>query len=299
MKTLETALRERILVLDGAMGTMVQRFGLAEDDYRRGAEQLLGPAALAIPQKGNNELLTLTRPDVIGEIHRRYLAAGADIIETNTFSAQRISLADYRCEHLVERLNREAVRLAKAAAAPYGAFVAGSVGPTHKTCSISPDVDDPACRNLTFNELAEAYLHQMEVLVDEGVDALLIETIFDTLNAKAALYAARKATERQGGRNVPVMLSVTIADRGGRMLAGQTLEAFVASVAHARPLSIGLNCSFGAADMKPFIRRLSGLLPCYLSAYPMYFHVVDNLDSIITLLELWAPILLHCGWCQQ
>ena len=265
-ETLESALRSRILILDGAMGTMVQQADLTESDYRAGIEALLGPEALAIPQKGNTELLTLARPDVIRSIHRRYLAAGADIIETNTFSAQSISLADYGCAHLVERLNREAVRLARAEAEPYGAFVAGSVGPTNKTCSISPDVDNPALRDLTFDDLAEAYARQIEALVDEGVDALLIETIFDTLNAKAALFAAREAMSRT--RRVPIMLSVTVADRSGRMLAGQTLEAFAASVAHARPLSVGLNCSFGAAEMKPFIERLSALLPCYVSAYP-------------------------------
>lgn len=269
MQALQDIIQERILILDGAMGTMIQRFRLAEEDYR-------GTRFGHLPgqQKGNNDLLTLTRPDVIGEIHRRYLTAGADIIETNTFSAQRISMADYHCEDICRELNLESARLARRIADEFTRkdpskprFVAGSVGPTNKTCSMSPDVNDPALRALTYDELAAAYTEQMEALLEGGVDALLIETIFDTLNAKAALYAAEEAM-RTCGRTVPVMLSVTIADKAGRTLSGQTLGAFLASVAHAGVFSVGLNCSFGAADMKPFIEELADRAPYYVSAYP-------------------------------
>jgi len=269
MQTLQEAIKERILILDGAMGTMIQRFGLDEDDYR-GARFSHLPGQ----QKGNNDLLTLTRPDVVGEIHRRYLAAGADIIETNTFSSQRISMADYHCEDLCRELNLEGARLARRLADEFTRedpskprFVAGSVGPTNKTCSMSPDVNDPALRTLTYDELAAAYTEQMAALIEGGVDALLIETIFDTLNAKAALHAAEDAM-RESGRRVPVMLSVTIADKAGRTLSGQTLGAFLASVAHAGVFSVGLNCSFGAADMRPFIEELADRAPYYISAYP-------------------------------
>lgn len=268
-ETLQDLLQKRILILDGAMGTMIQQYGLTEVDYR-------GDRFMALPgqQKGNNELLTLSRPDVISDIHRKYLEAGADIIETNTFSAQRISLADYHCEDLCEELNRAAVRLARELADEYTRrtpekprFVAASIGPTNKTCSMSPDVNDPALRTLTFDELAAAYAEQMKVLIVGGADALLIETIFDTLNAKAALYAAREAME-ECGREVPLMLSATVADKSGRMLSGQTLTAFLASIMDYPILSVGLNCSFGAADMKPFLKELAAQAPFYISAYP-------------------------------
>lgn len=268
MVDIRTVINDRVLILDGAMGTMLQRFDLTEDDFR-GARFTHLPGL----QKGNNDLLTLTRPDLIGDIHRRYLEAGADIIETNTFSSQRISMADYHCEHLCRELNFEAAVLARRIADEYSRktpekprFVAGSVGPTNKTCSISPDVNDPALRNLTFDELAEAYEEQMVALIKGGVDALLIETVFDTLNAKAAIYASEKAMRQT--REVPLMLSVTIADKGGRMLSGQTLSAFLASVSHAPLFSVGLNCSFGAADMKPFLKELAATAPYYVSAYP-------------------------------
>lgn len=268
MVDIRTVINDRVLILDGAMGTMLQRFDLTEDDFR-GARFTHLPGL----QKGNNDLLTLTRPDLIGDIHRRYLEAGADIIETNTFSSQRISMADYHCEHLCRELNFEAAVLARKIADEYSRktpekprFVAGSVGPTNKTCSISPDVNDPALRNLTFDELAEAYEEQMVALIEGGVDALLIETVFDTLNAKAAIYASEKAMRQT--REVPLMLSVTIADKGGRMLSGQTLSAFLASVSHAPLFSVGLNCSFGAADMKPFLKELAATAPYYVSAYP-------------------------------
>lgn len=268
MVDIRTVINDRVLILDGAMGTMLQRFDLTEDDFR-GARFAHLPGL----QKGNNDLLTLTRPDLIGDIHRRYLEAGADIIETNTFSSQRISMADYHCEHLCRELNFEAAVLARRIADEYSRktpekprFVAGSVGPTNKTCSISPDVNDPALRNLTFDELVEAYEEQMVALIEGGVDALLIETVFDTLNAKAAIYASEKAMRQT--REIPLMLSVTIADKGGRMLSGQTLSAFLASVSHAPLFSVGLNCSFGAADMKPFLKELAATAPYYVSAYP-------------------------------
>ena len=246
---------------------MFQRFGLAEQDYR-------GKRFGDIPGqlKGNNDLLTLTRPDLVADVHRKYLEAGADIIETNTFSAQRISQADYHCEGICAELNREAARLARRVAEAYSTpekprFVAGSVGPTNKMCSMSPDVNDPAYRSLTYDELAEAYAEQIEALLEGGVDALLLETFFDTLNAKAAIDAAVQSMQRTG-RTVPLMLSATVADRGGRTLSGQTIEALLTSVMHAPLFSIGLNCSFGAADMKPLIERLAAEAPFYVSAYP-------------------------------
>lgn len=268
MVDIRTIMSRRVLILDGAMGTMIQHFGLTEEDFR-------GERFAHLPglQKGNNDLLTLTRPDLIGDIHRRYLEAGADIIETNTFSSQRISMADYHCESFCRELNFEAAALARKIADEYSRktpekprFVAGSVGPTNKTCSISPDVNDPALRNLTFDELVEAYEEQMVALISGGVDVLLIETVFDTLNAKAAIYASEKAMRQT--HEVPIMLSVTVADKGGRMLSGQTLSAFLASVSHAPLFSVGLNCSFGAADMKPFLKELAATAPYYISAYP-------------------------------
>ena len=267
MQKLSDIIRQRILILDGAMGTMFQRFGLTEQDYR-------GKRFGDIPGqlKGDNDLLTLTRPDLVVDVHRKYLEAGADIIETNTFSAQRISQADYHCEGICAELNREAARLARRVAEAYSTpekprFVAGSVGPTNKMCSMSPDVNDPAYRSLTYDELAEAYAEQIEALLEGGVDALLLETFFDTLNAKAAIDAAVQSMQRTG-RTVPLMLSATVADRGGRTLSGQTIEALLTSVMHAPLFSIGLNCSFGAADMKSLIERLAAEAPFYVSAYP-------------------------------
>ncbi|MBQ8542694.1 MAG: methionine synthase [Bacteroidaceae bacterium] len=265
--SLKEALKERILVLDGAMGTMIQRYALQEDDFR-GVRFPAHPTML----KGNNDLLVLTRPDVIADIHEKYLLAGADIIETCTFNANRISQSDYGCDALCAEINRAAVSIARAAADKYSTpvkprFVVGSVGPTSRTCSISPDVENPACRNITFDELADAYTEQMAALIEGGVDALLCETIFDTLNAKAAVYAADEAM-KIAGREVPVMLSFTIADNSGRILSGQSIEAFVASVMSRNILSIGLNCSFGAGQMKPFIKQLADIAPCFVSAYP-------------------------------
>ena len=264
---IEELAHERILILDGAMGTMIQQYGLTEADFR-------GERFGDIPGqlKGNNDLLCLTRPDIIEDIHRKYLTAGADIIETNTFNANRISQTDYHTQDAVRDINREAARLARRLADEFSTsdkprFVAGSVGPTNKTCSMSPDVNNPALRALTFDELAEAYLEQMSALLEEDVDALLVETIFDTLNAKAAIYAAGEAMERAGKR-VPLMLSVTVSDTGGRTLSGQTLDAFLASVSHADIFSIGLNCSFGARQLKPFLEQLAVRAPYYISAYP-------------------------------
>ena len=254
-------------MLDGAMGTMVQRYGLGESDFRG---TLLAGHAKQL--KGNNDILVLTRPDVIREIHTRYLAAGADIIETSTFNANRISQAEYGCEHMCADINRNAAAMARELADSFSTpekprFVVGSVGPTSRTCSISPDVENSALRNVTFDMLADAYREQMIALIEGGVDALLCETIFDTLNAKAALYAADEACAATG-RDVPVMLSFTIADKQGRILSGQTIEAFVASVSNRNLMSVGLNCSFGAREMKPFLKRLSEIAPCYVSVYP-------------------------------
>lgn len=269
MTLLETLVRQRILVLDGAMGTMIQQYHLTERDFR--GELLSG---LSVQQQGNNDVLCLTRPDVISDIHRKYLEAGADIIETNTFNAQRISMADYGTESWVRDINLAGARLARTLADEYTArtpdkprLVAGSVGPTNKTCSMSPDVNNPAFRSLTFDALVDAYTEQMEALLQGGVDALLIETIFDTLNAKAALYAAEEAMLHVG-RRVPLMLSVTVSDTGGRTLSGQTLDAFLASVQHADLFSVGLNCSFGARQLKSFLAQLAARAPYYISVYP-------------------------------
>lgn len=269
MASIETLVRERILILDGAMGTMIQQYNLTEDDFR-------GKRFAQIPGqlKGNNDILCLTRPDVIRDIHRKYLAAGADIIETNTFNSTSVSMADYHVQEYVREINFAAVKLAREVADEFTAltpdkprFVAGSIGPTNKTCSMSPDVNNPAFRALTYDELAAAYREQMEAMLEAGVDALLIETIFDTLNAKAAIYAAEQAMEAIGVR-VPLMLSVTVSDIGGRTLSGQTLEAFLASVQHADIFSVGLNCSFGARQLKPFLEQLAARAPYYISAYP-------------------------------
>lgn len=266
-ETLRTLMGQRILILDGAMGTMIQGYNLDEADFR-------GERFKQLPglQKGNNDLLAVSRPDVIGDIHRRYLEAGADIIETNTFNAQRVSMDDYGASDYCREINLAAARLARGYADQYSTpqkprFVAGSVGPTNKACSISPDVNNPALRAITFDELAAAYCEQIEALIEGGVDTILIETIFDTLNAKAALYAAHEAMDRVG-KQVPLMLSVTIADKAGRTLSGQTLEAFVASTDHAGVMSMGLNCSFGAKDLKPFLESLASFAPYYISVYP-------------------------------
>ncbi len=267
MTTLDSAAKDRILILDGAMGTMIQQYGLAEADFRGSRF-----ADVGVMLKGNNDLLNITRPDVIAEIHRKYLEAGADIITTNTFNSQRISQADYHCEDTCAEMAREGARIARRMADKYSSpskprFVAGSVGPTNKTCSMSPDVSDPATRDLTYDELFDAYTEQVGALIDGGIDAILIETIFDTLNAKAAIDAATEAM-RQRNMKLPIMLSATISDLAGRTLSGQTLEAFLASISTYDIFSVGLNCSFGARQMKPFLRQLARRAPYYVSAYP-------------------------------
>jgi 5-methyltetrahydrofolate--homocysteine methyltransferase len=267
--TLQSQLENRILILDGAMGTMIQRHKLQEADYRGSRF-----AKTEILQKGNNDLLVLSQPEIIYDIHCKYLAAGADIIETNTFNAQSISMDDYGMSSLVRELNLEAAKLARKAADEFTAqnpakprFVAGAVGPTNKTASMSPDVNNPAYRAVSFDDLVVAYKEQIIALIEGGVDALLIETIFDTLNAKAAVFAAEEAMAATAKR-VEIMLSATVADTSGRTLSGQTIRAFLASVSHANVLSIGLNCSFGAKDLKPYLHEISSLASCYVSAYP-------------------------------
>jgi len=274
MQSIREALQERILVIDGAMGTMIQRYRLTEEDYR-GARF----ADWASDLKGNNDLLCITRPDIIQAIHLEYLEAGADIIETNTFNAQAVSLADYNMSHLASELNEAAVACARAAVDRFlerhpdrregaGPFVAGAIGPMNKTLSLPPDVNNPGFRSISFDEVAEAYYEQVKALVEAGADLLLIETIFDTLNAKAAIYAVKKYFRDAGRPELPLMISGTITDASGRTLSGQTLEAFYTSVQHANPLSIGLNCALGADQMRPHIEELSQIASCYTSAYP-------------------------------
>ena len=266
-QTLREVIKDRIIILDGAMGTMIQQYGLEEDDFRgyryRNAKGMM---------KGNNDMLNLTRPDVIEDIHTKYLMAGADIITTNTFSSQRISQADYGLETSAREMALEGARIARKAADRYSTeekprFVAGSVGPTNKTCSMSPDVSNPAARELDYATLYEDYLEQIEALEEGGADAVLIETVFDTLNAKAAIDATMEV-ERRTGRDLPIMLSITVSDLAGRTLSGQTLDAVLASVSSYPIFSIGLNCSFGADQMKPFIKELAHHAPYYISAYP-------------------------------
>lgn len=253
------------------MGTMIQRYNLGESDYR-GKRFHDWSSDL----KGNNDLLCLTRPDIIKAIHLQYLEAGADIIETNTFNSQRVSLADYHMEDLSYEINVAAAKIAREAVEEFASknkdaeqkFVAGAIGPMNKTLSLSPDVNNPGFRSVSFDEVAEAYEEQVKGLVEGGVDLLLIETIFDTLNAKAAIFAIKKYFREAGKKELPIMISGTITDASGRTLSGQTLEAFYVSVMHARPLSIGLNCALGAAEMRPHIEELSHLASCFTSAYP-------------------------------
>ena len=266
---IEKILSERIMVIDGAMGTMIQTYQLSEEDYR-------GERFKDFPHsvKGNNDLLVLTRPDVVAAIHKEFLDAGADIIETNTFNAQAISLADYHMEDLVYEINFEAAKIAKKVAAEVTTtnpnkprFVAGAIGPTTKTASLSPDVNNPGYRAVTFNDLVQAYSTQINALLDGGVDLLLVETIFDTLNAKAALFAVNTIKDERN-IDIPVMVSGTITDASGRTLSGQTPEAFWNSLAHANIISIGLNCALGAKDMIPHISEISRVAWVYTTAYP-------------------------------
>ena len=261
-------LRQRLVILDGAMGTMIQRFKLTEAQYR-------GERFKDFPKdvKGNNELLSLTRPDVISAIHEQYLAAGADIIETNTFGATQVAQADYDMAHLAREMNVASARLARAACDKYSTpdkprFVAGALGPTPKTASISPDVNDPGARNVDFEALRASYYEQVEGLVEGGADVLLVETIFDTLNAKAALFAIDEFFESSGER-LPLLISGTVTDASGRVLSGQTVTAFWYSVRHAQPLAVGLNCALGAALMRPYIQELAKAAPdVFISCYP-------------------------------
>jgi 5-methyltetrahydrofolate--homocysteine methyltransferase len=266
---IEQLLAKRVLVLDGAMGTMIQRHHLEEQDFRN--------AALANhthPLKGNNDLLSITRPEIIKDIHRQYFEAGADICETNTFSGTTIAQADYHLEHLVYELNFESAKIAKEVASEFTVlnpdkprFVAGSIGPTNRTASLSPDVNDPGYRAVTYDQLVTAYKQQVKALMDGGVDLLLVETIFDTLNAKAALFAIEEVFEEVNCR-MPIMVSGTITDASGRTLSGQTTEAFLISVSHIPLLSIGLNCALGAAALRPYLQILSNHSDFHVSAHP-------------------------------
>lgn len=262
-------IQKRILILDGAMGTMIQRYHLEEDDFRN--EQLKNhPQSL----KGNNDLLSVTRPDVIKAIHKQYLEAGADIIETNTFSGTTIAQADYHLEHMVDDINYFSAKIAREVADEITAltpdkprYVAGAMGPTNRTASLSPDVNDPGYRAITFDALVVAYKQQAQKLIEGGVDVLLVETIFDTLNAKAALFAIDELFD-ETGKSVPVMVSGTITDASGRTLSGQTTEAFLISMQHMPLLSIGLNCALGASALRPYLQTMSANSPYYVSAYP-------------------------------
>ncbi|MFA6122610.1 MAG: homocysteine S-methyltransferase family protein [Sphingomonas sp.] len=269
MTARETLLAEaakRILITDGAFGTEIQNWKLSEADYA-------GDLGLTKDQKGNNDILALTKPAVPEAIHRAYFEAGADIAETNTFSANRISQADYAAEHLVREINVESARLARRLADEYQAkdgrprFVAGAVGPTNKTLSLSPDVNDPGFREIDFDYLKDVYREQTDALIEGGADFILVETVFDTLNAKAAIMAALEAGEALG-RDVPIMLSMTLTDLSGRNLSGHTVEAFWHAVRHARPVTIGLNCSFGAEQLRPHVRTLAGIADTLIMVYP-------------------------------
>ncbi len=260
-------LAQRILILDGAMGTMIQCERLSEADYR-GTHFADATQDL----KGNNELLSLTRPDLISRIHADYLAAGADLIETNTFGATGVAQADYGLEKWVREMNLASAKLARAACDAYSTperprFAAGALGPTPKTASLSPDVSDPGARNVNFDSLRETYYEQAQALLEGGVDVFLVETIFDTLNAKAALFALDELFEHTG-ENIPILISGTVTDASGRILSGQTVEAFWNSLRHARPLVFGLNCALGAALMRPYIVELAQCCDCYISCYP-------------------------------
>ena len=270
-KTIQECLDERILIIDGAMGTMIQRYKLEEKDFR--GERFIDWHK---DVKGNNDLLSITQPQIIEAIHKEYLNAGADIIETNTFSSTSIAQADYDMQSLAYELNVAAAKCARNAIDSFLSekndesekFIAGAIGPLNKTLSLSPDVNNPGFRTVTFDEVADSYYEQIRGLVDGGADLLLIETIFDTLNAKAAIYAIKKYFRNTKKQELPIMISGTITDASGRTLSGQTLEAFYISVSHANPLSVGLNCALGAKEMRPYIEELSEIASCYTSAYP-------------------------------
>lgn len=315
-KTIQQCLNERILIIDGAMGTMIQQYKLEEKDYR--GERFKDWHK---DVKGNNDLLSLTQPKIIQAIHKAYLEAGADIIESNTFSSTSIAQADYDMQSLAYELNVAAAQCARKAvdefmssSLPFGegsgvkpAFIAGAIGPLNKTLSLSPDVNNPGFRSVSFDEVADAYYEQIRGLVDGGVDLLLIETIFDTLNAKAAIYAIKKYFRENPlktkdiippsgarGPELPIMISGTITDASGRTLSGQTLEAFYISVSHANPLSVGLNCALGAKEMRPHIEELSEIASCYTSAYPnaglpnAFGEYDEQPEDTAHILEEWA-----------
>jgi 5-methyltetrahydrofolate--homocysteine methyltransferase len=271
MKTIREYLDEKILIIDGAMGTMIQRYKLEEDGYR--GDRFKDWKA---DVKGNNDLLSITQPAIIEAIHLEYLKAGADILETNTFSSTSIAQADYQMQSLAYELNVAAAKCANNAREKFPketpgrgpVFIAGAIGPLNKTLSLSPDVNNPGFRSVTFDEVAEAYYEQVKGLTEGGVDLLLVETVFDTLNAKAAIFAIKKFFRDSGREELPIMISGTITDASGRTLSGQTLEAFYISVSHADPLSVGLNCALGANEMRPHIEELSEIATCYTSAYP-------------------------------
>lgn len=261
----------KIVVLDGAMGSMIQTFKLGEADFR-GERFKSHPHDL----KGNNDLLSVTRPDIIEQIHLDYFTAGADMVETNTFSSTSIAMADYKCESLVREMNlasvacaRRAAERAEAATPDRRCFVAGAIGPLNRTLSMSPDVNRPDYRAVTWDDVVAAYTEQINALLDGGVDALLVETIFDTLNSKAALFAIEQVFDQRGdAARVPIMISVTITDASGRTLSGQTINAFYHSVAHAKPFSVGINCALGGAAMRPYVEELAGIAECYTTCYP-------------------------------
>ena len=266
---IEEIIKDKILILDGAMGTMIQQYNFTEEDYR--GERFKD---FKVSVKGNNDLLSLTQPEAIKEIHRKYLEAGADIIETNTFSGTTIAMADYQMEDLVTELNFQSAKIAREVADEFTAkepnkprFVAGSMGPTNKTASMSPEVNDPGFRAITFNELKTAYKQQAEALVDGGVDLLLVETVFDTLNAKAALFAIEEIKDERK-IHIPVMMSGTITDASGRTLSGQTAEAFLISVSHIPLLTVGLNCALGAKQLTPYLQTISDKTSFGVSAHP-------------------------------
>lgn len=269
MSKIHDAISKKILVLDGAMGTMLQRHNFTEEDYR--GERFKD---FPHPLKGNNDLLTLTQPEAIKDVHRQYFASGADIVETNTFSGTTIGMADYHMEDLVYELNFESAKIAREVANEFESqnpgrprFVAGSIGPTNRTASMSPDVNDPGFRAITFDELRIAYKEQVEALIDGGCDLLLVETIFDTLNAKAALFAIEEVKEERG-LDIPVMVSGTITDASGRTLSGQTVEAFLISISHIPMLSVGFNCALGADQLRPYLKRLAQNTSLNISAHP-------------------------------
>ena len=265
MSAIENEIKKRILVLDGAMGTMLQRNNFSEEDFR--GERFKN---FQYSLKGNNDLLSITQPEAVKQVHRLYFQAGADIVETNTFSGTTIGMADYHLEDLVYELNYESAKIAREVADEFTdkpRFVAGSIGPTNRTASMSPDVNDPGYRAVTFDDLRIAYKQQAEALIDGGCDVLLVETIFDTLNAKAALFAIEEVKEERN-IDIPIMVSGTITDASGRTLSGQTVEAFLISISHIPLLSVGFNCALGADQLKPYLKRLSRETNFYTSAYP-------------------------------